>query len=103
MEEILKKIHNTIGEYESGAFVTEEKLRELSRDLSSSMYHLTKYNIEAYNKWNSLVFNSDKSVAAAKVEADYKCPELRLTRKILEAARNVAISINSELKIIKDE
>jgi len=103
MNKILDDITTIINTYEGGEWQSVDALRELSRSLSSNMYYLTKINIESFNKWNGIVFNSEKSNAAAKVEADFHVPELRLTRKILEAARGVSISINSELKIISNE
>ena len=75
----------------------------MQRQLSTSIYHLTKHNIEAFNKWNGIVYNETTSNAKAVTKADYDVPELRMTRKILEAARGVSISMNSELSILKKE
>lgn len=75
----------------------------MQRQLSTSIYHLTKHNIEAFNKWNGIVYNETTSNAKAVTKANYNVPELRMTRKILEAARGVSISMNSELSILKKE
>ena len=82
-----------------------ERLREIQRELSSNYYFITKENIDAYDKWNSIVYNRDKheSVSASKVRADEKTPELRMTRKIMEAIDHVLWSIRSEISILKNE
>lgn len=103
MNEILLKITELITEYESGKWISADKLRVMQRQLSTSIYHLTKHNIEAFNKWNGIVYNETTSNAKAVTKADYDVPELRMTRKILEAARGVSISMNSELSILKKE
>lgn len=103
METILSNITECVENYESGTYLTKEKLLELNRRLSSNLYYLTKYNIEAFQKFNSIIYNSNKSVARATVEAHEEIPELRMTRKILESCKNVSISINNELSIIKND
>lgn len=103
MHKSLLKITELITEYESGKWISADKLRVMQRQLSTSIYHLTKHNIEAFNKWNGIVYNETTSNAKAVTKADYEVPELRMTRKILEAARGVSISMNSELSILKKE
>jgi hypothetical protein len=103
MIETLDKIRKVIIAYESGKYISQENLIKMQRRLNTSMYHLTIFNVEAFQKWNSIVYKSEKSNAAAKVEADEKIPELRMTRKILETCRGVSIAINSELQIMKND
>jgi hypothetical protein len=103
MVDILNNITQCIDDYESGTYLTKEKLLTLNRRLSSNIYYLTKYNIEAFEKFNSIIYNSNNSVARATCEAHEEVKELRHTRKILEACKNVSISINNELSIIKNE
>ena len=103
MTEILEKISLIIETYESGQFINTEQLRVMARQLSSNIYYLTKHNIEAFEKHNSIVYNETTSNAKAVVKANEEVPELRMTRKILEAARGVSISINNELSIMKKE
>lgn len=103
-EEILNRISEIITEYESGSFQTAEALRELLRELSANYYYLTKINVDAYNKWNGVIYNrGDESVASAKVKADKQVPELRMTRKIMEATDHVIWSMRSELSILRKE
>ena len=103
MIDILNNITECVDLFESGTYLTKEKLLTLNRRLSSNIYYLTKYNIEAVEKFNSIIYNSNKSVARATCEAHEEVKELRHTRKILEACKNVSISINNELSIIKNE
>lgn len=103
MQEILDKITQVISTYNTGGYIPKEKLILMQRSLSSNIYFLTKYNIEAFDEWNSVVYNFKGSNAAAQAEANNLVPELRMTRKILEAAKGVSISINNELSIIKND
>ena len=101
MDLILNKITEVVTEYESGKWISVENLRVMQRELSTNIYRLTKHNIEAFNEWNGIVYNETTSNAKAVTKADFEVPELRMTRKILEAARGVSISMNSEISILK--
>lgn len=103
MEEILNRISAIITTYESGEYITTDNLRTMLRNLSINNYHLTKFNIEAYQKWNGIVYKCKKSVSYGKTLADEQVPELRMTRKILEASKQVILSMQQELSIIKNE
>lgn len=105
MQETLNKIELIISSYRSGEWNNIEKLRELLRELSICHYHLTSINIDAYNDWTAIIYNREKttSVASAKVKADFEVPELRMTRKLLESVKNVLMSMQQELSIIKND
>lgn len=103
MTEILNKISSIIEEYNSGAYLTKERLLVMSRELSTNIYFLTKHNIEAFNDWNAIIYKDEGSVNKATVKADFEVPELRQTRKLLEACKGVSIAINNELKIINND
>jgi len=103
MIEVLNKITELIELYESGTWQSTENLRIMQRELSCNIYYLTKHNIEAFNEWNRIVYNETTSNAKAVTKADNKVPELRMTRKILESARGVSISMKSEISILKNE
>jgi hypothetical protein len=103
MNTILQKISQTIERYNSGEYITKEKLLVLNRELSVNIYYLTGFNIKAFEKWNAIIYNSSLSVAKATSEANAQVPELRMTRKILDACRGVSIAINNELSIIKND
>lgn len=103
MEEILNKISDIIETYESGAWHSKENLRVLLRELTSNIYFLTKYNIEYHEKHNAVQYKHKGSVASGLILANEQFPELRMLRKIMESANNVARSITMELSIIKNE
>lgn len=104
-QEILNNIDEAVIEYKSGAYLTKDRLRDLLRVISTNKYFLTKINIEAYERWTELIYTrkNGESVASAKTRADANIPELRYTRKILEASNNVIMSIQQELSILKNE
>jgi hypothetical protein len=103
MEEILNKITDIIETYESGAWQTKENLRILLRELTSNIYFLTKYNIEYHEKHNATQYKHKGSVASGIILANEQYPELRMLRKIMESANNVARSITMELSILNKE
>ena len=101
LSEILDNISLIVDSYESGKFISLENLRIINRQLSCNIYYLTKHNIDAFEKHNSIVYNETTSNAKAVVKANEEVTELRMTRKILEAAKAVSISLNNELGIMK--
>jgi hypothetical protein len=103
MDKILLKITELITEYESGKWISADKLRVMQRQLASSIYHLTGHNIKYHNEWTSIVYNENTSNAKAVTKADYDKPELRMTRKIIASAENVLWSIRSEISILKKD
>lgn len=105
LNEVLDECDELVSEYKSGAYLTKDSLRDCLRKLSSNHYLITKENIESYNSWNNLIYNRDKkeSVSGAKVRADEKFPDLRMTRKILEAIEHVIWSIKSEISTLNKD
>jgi hypothetical protein len=104
MENPIERIGEIIELHQSGAYLQFEVLRDLRRELTHANYHLTKVNIDAYNRYNTLIYNRGKeSVASAKVVADYKVPELRESRKIMEAVKDVLWEMGQEISILKTE
>jgi hypothetical protein len=104
MDKILNTISDIIERYRSGEWHSIDKLRGLLKELSICHYELTTVNIDAYNDWTAIIYNRDKgtSVASARVKADFECPELRMTRKLLESVKNTLMSMQQELSIIKN-
>ncbi|MEM9681191.1 MAG: hypothetical protein AAF901_12785 [Bacteroidota bacterium] len=103
LRQILDELANSVHKYESGAWQSKENLVKIQRSLSANVYYLTQHNIEAFQHWNKLKYEFKGSNASAETYAHEEIPELRLTRKILEAAKNVQISISNEISIIKNE
>ena len=103
MEEILTKISDIITRYESGSWQSCDNLRILLRELTSNIYYLSKYNIEYFEKHNAVQYKHKGSVSSGLILANEQYPELRMIRKITEAANNVKSSMIMELSIIKNE
>ncbi len=103
LREILHELADNVEEYESGKWQSKENLILIQRSISTNVYYLTQHNIDAFQEWNAIVHKFKGSNAAGQTLAHEEVPELRLTRKILEAAKNVQISISNELGIMKNE
>ena len=103
MNEILTKISDTITRYESGEWQSCENLRILLRELTSNIYYLSKYNIEYFEKHNAVQYKHKGSVSSGLILANEQYPELRMIRKITEAANNVKSSMIMELSILNKE
>ena len=103
MEKALQKITDLIETYESGAWQSVENLRVMQRELTAYYYYLTKYNIEYFQKYNAIQYKHKGSVSSGVILAEEQVPELRMIRKIMEAANNVMWSMRSEISIIKKE
>lgn len=97
MEEILNKISTIIQDYEIGKY---KDLHKAHRELTCSMFYLSKIQIEAHQKYNQLYHNSKETVNAKKErECELLVPELYMCRKILETAKGVSISMSLEIKL----
>ena len=89
--------------YETGEWKSVENLRAMLRELTANLYHLSKYNIEYHEKHNAVQYKHKGSVSSGLILANEQYPELRMLRKITEAANNVKSSMIMELSIIKNE
>lgn len=97
MQGVLDKITAIIETYESGAF---KDLHVMHRELTSNMYYLAQEQVDARQRWLNAYYNSKESTNAGKErDADSTVRELYLCRKIMEAAKGVAISISLEIKL----
>ena len=103
MEEHLDNITQLIQEYEQGTYYTAESLREVLRSLTSQMYYLTQYKIQAKNDHNGIRYNFKGSIAGGEVYAHEMVPELYQIRYVLRAAQNVVQSIIMEISILNKE
>ena len=101
MNEILLKISEIIELYESGTWITEDKLRVMQRELTSNIFFMTKHNIEYFNAHNAIQYKHKGSVSSGLVLANEQVPELRMLRKIESAANNVVNSMRSEITSLR--
>ena len=103
MEESLSVIAEVIDKYQNAGAISADNLIIMLRRLTIHNYKLAEFNVDYYNQYNAILFNHSGSVASGKVIADNEVPELRQTRKIMDAVENVMWSMRSELSIIKSE
>ena len=103
LNEALEQTSIIIDRYESGEYLSIDKLRLLLRGLTKCHYIITKENIASYQRHNGILFSFDGSVARANIEADKQEPNLRLTRKLIDSIDHVLWSMRSELSIIKND
>jgi hypothetical protein len=101
MNEILTKISNIIAIYESGEWITEDKLRVMQRELTSNIFFMTKHNIEYFQNHNAIQYKHKGSVSSGLILANEQVPELRMLRKIESAANNVVNSMRSEITSLR--
>jgi hypothetical protein len=101
MNEILTKISNIIAVYESGEWITEDKLRVMQRELTSNIFFMTKHNIEYFKDHNTTQYTFKGSAAKGLILANEQVPELRMLRKIESAANNVVNSMRSEITSLR--
>jgi hypothetical protein len=102
MIDILNKITESIKDYENGEWQLD-KLIKIRKDLSVNLYFLSVENGYAFQRWNTIIYNSKDSVARATVEANEKVPELRMSRKIIETGRGVNIALSSDINALLKE
>ena len=95
---VLETISEIIENYEAGCYLTPELLKEAQRKLSANIYYLTEINVQEFDNWNNFVYNFQGSNAAGQVAANKKFPYVRMTRKLIDAAKNVAIAMSNELR-----
>lgn len=101
---ILDNINRLIEDYHNLQLTLVKDQSEILRGLTTNLYFLEKYRIEAYETWQSVYFQSKGTSGAAKErEADFKVPELYKIRRIMEGGYKVVDSIRSTISIYKKE
>ena len=103
MDEHLARLTEAIMEYEDGTYLTKDRLRELLRTVTSEIYFLTKYQIEAKNAYNALLHEWSGPVTRGEIFAHEEIPELYQLRHLLRSAQNVVQSIIMEISILNKE
>ena len=109
MVNILSEISEVITNYQSGAYLSQEKLLEAQRTLSSNVYHLTLEYLKYKKMFNSLVYTrgqengKKESIASAEARAQFQYPEVYECKKILEACKGVSIAMNYELQLMSKD
>lgn len=104
LTEILFCINQAVDKYEHLKLKQITEQSEILRELTTNLYWLEEYRIQAHEKWHSIYFQSTgKSNASKEREADNKCPEIYQIRRITTAAYKVVDSIRSTISAYKRE
>ena len=99
MDKILDKISETITAFKSDEYISDERLMIMHRGLSYCHYKLTEVNVKAGEDYAKIMYEFEGTAAKARIEAEHKIPELRITRKLLDTVKQNLIHIGRELKI----
>jgi hypothetical protein len=103
MNEILTKISNIIVTYESGEWITEDKLRVMHRQLTSNLFFLAAYNTEYFQNHNAIQYKHKGSVSSGLILANEQVPELRMLRKTESTANNVVNAMRSDIATLRKQ
>jgi hypothetical protein len=104
LETILGSINDLIDRYHTLQLNLVKDQSEILRGLTSNLYFLERFRIDAHVKWESMYFQSQgKSGAAKEREADLKTPELYSIRRTMTGAYKVVDALRSTISIYKNE
>lgn len=104
LTEILNNINDSIDKYHNMQLNLVKDQSEILRSLTTNLYFLEKYRIDAYRSWQSVYFNSKGTSHAAKErEADNNVTDIYMIRRIMTGAYKVVDSIRSTISIYKKE
>lgn len=104
LEAILTAINEEVDKYHQLQLKAVLDQSEILRNLTSNLYFLEQYRIEAHEKWLSVYHNSQaKSAAGKEREADNVVRELYLIRRVMTSGYRVVDSIRSTISIHKRE
>ncbi len=101
------EVYTTIGDivvrYQSGEYLTLDRLVELRRELVTTKYHLTVINTTYFEKHNAIQYMHKGSVASGLILANEQVPQLRKTRKLIEASREILKAMAQDIAVLRDE
>lgn len=103
MTGLLNKISEIINDYQNHKGVTVDDLMGMQRELTTSIYHLTKYQVDYHTEWLAKYHSFEGTNAGKERYADNACQGLYACRKIIDAANNVSIAISQELRIMNKD
>lgn len=110
LKEVLDSIDYIVSDYQSGVYMSQEKLMNAQRELSANTYWLTSMYLDYKKEFYKIIYNRPKlengkkeSVASAEARAENEVPEMYICKKILEACKNVSICIHNEIELMKKD
>lgn len=104
LEDILLKIRECVERYDNLPLEDYKEQSEILKALTSNLFYLERYRVEAYEKWLSVYYNCDlKTNAARSAWADNEVKERYLIKRVMTAAYKVVDSVRSTISIYKKE
>ena len=102
--EILENINNCVERYHNMNLEDTLNQSDILRTLTSNLFFLENYRVQASVKWHSVYFNSTSKTNAGKErEADLKVEELYMYRRIMTAGYRVCDALRSTISINRKE
>lgn len=102
-KEVLSEIRAARDEYDKMTLQDNLKLSEILRRLSSNLFYLTEYRIEAHEQWLDIYNAAQGSNAAKEREADNQVKDLYMIRHIHTQGNKLVDVIRSQIGIYKKE
>ncbi len=103
MQEVLKEVNQIVANHEGGRYMSLAKLQDANRRLGCYNYRLTVFNIDYFEKHNTIMYNFKGSVGRGKIIADEKVPEIRMLRKIMKTIESILWNLRDEISVAKKE
>lgn len=104
LEEVLINLQSIVERYKNVPLIETKTLSEILRDLGCNLSYLVQLRKEYYNEFQSTVFNSKgTSAAAKKAEAEFKHPELDEIRKILHHYGELQRDLRTQISLWKND
>ncbi len=102
LTDILDGLNKSIDDYHTLKLSLVSEQSEILRSLSVNLAYLEEHRIEAYEKWQSIYFQSTgKTNAAKEREADMKVPERYQIKRIMTGAKIVFDAVRSTIGVHK--
>ena len=104
LNEVLNNLDNVVERYQNVSLFELKQLSEILRDLGCNIAYLTTLRTDYYSKFQSIIFHSKGTSAAAKVkEAEWQVQELDQIRKILKHYGDLQSDIRTQISLYKNE
>ena len=103
MEEILKKIRESVDRYNNIPLENYKELSEILRTLTSNLFYLEAYRVKAKNEWMESYFDCEGTNANKERVADSEVKELYMLRHLMSSVYRITDSLRSQISIYKKE
>ena len=99
----LNNVTKIIDKYNNLTINSGAELSILLKDLTCELFYLEKFRSDYQEVHNNIMYNFKGSVAASKIEAGSKVPELYMLRRVMNASYRCVDALRSNISYIKKE